>query len=113
MGCSYCGRVNYSIFKVCACGKKRTESELHSDHGTWKCSFCGRSNTLLSRGCVCGKTKRESEQNKIDKANEKKQPQNNDDVLSNLDALKKLKELLDMGAITQDEFDLKKSKLLK
>ncbi len=68
---------------------------------------------MLSRGCVCGKTKRESEQNKIDKANEKKQPQNNDDVLSNLDALKKLKELLDMGAITQDEFDLKKSKLLK
>ncbi|ECJ9746360.1 DUF4429 domain-containing protein [Listeria monocytogenes] len=31
---------------------------------------------------------------------------------SNLDEIKKLKELLDMGAITQDEFDTKKANLL-
>ena len=33
--------------------------------------------------------------------------------LSNLDELKKLKELLDMGAITQEEFDVKKKQLLE
>lgn len=33
-------------------------------------------------------------------------------AVSNLDEIKKLKELLDIGAITQDEFDAKKSELL-
>ncbi len=37
-------------------------------------------------------------------------PQNNESVS---DKLKKLKELLDMGALTQDEFDTKKKELLK
>ncbi len=37
-------------------------------------------------------------------------PQNNESVA---DKLKKLKELLDMGALTQDEFDTKKKELLK
>jgi membrane protease subunit (stomatin/prohibitin family) len=37
-------------------------------------------------------------------------PQNNESVS---DKLKKLKELLDMNAITQDEFDSKKKELLK
>jgi membrane protease subunit (stomatin/prohibitin family) len=37
-------------------------------------------------------------------------PQNNESVS---DKLKKIKELLDMGALTQDEFDTKKRELLK
>ena len=37
-------------------------------------------------------------------------PQNNESIS---DKLKKLKELLDMGALTQDEFDTKKKELLK
>ncbi|MCB2295824.1 SHOCT domain-containing protein [Clostridium algoriphilum] len=32
--------------------------------------------------------------------------------LSSLDEIKKLKELLDMGSITQEEYDAKKRKLL-
>lgn len=38
---------------------------------------------------------------------------NNSAGSSNLDEIKKLKELLDMGAITQDEYDKKKKELLK
>lgn len=37
---------------------------------------------------------------------------NNTDKKSNLEDLKNLKELLDLGAITQEEFDLKKTELL-
>lgn len=33
-------------------------------------------------------------------------------AVSNLDEIKKLKELLDIGAITQEEFDAKKAQLL-
>ena len=36
----------------------------------------------------------------------------NSDKADNLDILKKYKELLDMGAITQEEYDIKKRELL-
>ena len=73
----------------------------------WKCNFCGTQNVgeeAYSRCSSCGHTRGESS---------RKKPKDSGDMIDNLDALKKLKELLDMGAITQDEFDLKKSKLLK
>ena len=41
------------------------------------------------------------------------QPQQIKNESSNLDEIKKLKELLDIGAITQEEFDTKKKELLK
>ncbi len=73
----------------------------------WKCNFCGNQNIgreSYSECYSCGHTRGESS---------RKKPKDSGDMIDNLDALKKLKELLDMGAITQDEFDLKKSKLLK
>ncbi len=137
--CNGCGKTNYGYasYSKCSCGLTRKESEEAANSSItnnvspitngsqktasqprrnyWICSYCGNKNYVISplAKCTCGKTKKESEQNKIDKANENKQPQNNNDVLTDLDALKKLKELLDMGAITQEEFDEKKAKLLK
>ena len=101
----------------------------------WKCSFCGTQNIgteAYSQCSSCRHTRGESQRNKAKSNNtnnnnnnsfgninsnstnnNNNNTNNNDDVLTNLDALKKLKELLDLGAITQEEFDEKKAKLLK
>ena len=118
--CSYCGRVNYSRFKECACGKTRTESKLRSEHVTWKCSYCGWVNLDMSNECRCGKTRSESEYHRrnpsvspVSTTDNKSSKTTEDNTLNNMEAIKKLKELLDMGAITQEEFDTKKAKLLR
>ena len=96
----------------------------------WKCSFCGTQNIgseSYSKCSSCRHTRGESQRNKSNsKSNNNNNnnsfgnsfgnnnsTNNNNDLLTDLDALKKLKELLDMGAITQEEFDSKKAKLLK
>lgn len=51
------------------------------------------------------------QQEKEEESNIKNGPETNTKG-GNLDDIKKLKELLDMGAITQEEFDLQKKKIL-
>ena len=48
----------------------------------------------------------------MDKFNESKESSVNTPMFSNADELKKFKDLLDLGVITQEEFDLQKKKIL-
>ena len=103
---------------------------------TWKCYFCGRSNSMMSSGCICGKTKVESKRKEREEksrpltnpnlppnpnrisgspapitVNKSANPSGNN-ALDNIEIIKKYKELLDIGAITQEDYDKKKSELL-
>ncbi|WP_368189005.1 SHOCT domain-containing protein [Blautia sp. 1033sp1_1033st1_G9_1033SCRN_220408] len=82
------------------------------EEGMWKCSFCGRMNNNYVGTCACGKTKNESYNSSREKTNTSFKEEKNENVNDNLEVIKKLKELLDMGAITQEEFDKKKKELL-
>ena len=80
------------------------------EDGGWRCHFCNRANPSYTGTCACGRTKTETLNiESAIKEQIKKQEREED----SLDKLKKLKELLDCGALTQEEFDEKKKELLK
>ncbi len=98
--------------------------------GEWKC-LCGKTNANYVGSCGCGRTKddafgisieakisAEAEKVRISQKEEKvsitheEELENKNLELLNLDILKKMKDLLDTGAITQEEFDIKKKELL-
>ena len=68
----------------------------------WRCSYCGRWNTEMFLRCNCGRTKFQSDYMDI----------LSDDNVKYVKIIKKYKELLDMGAITQEDYDRKKTELL-
>lgn len=76
------------------------------DSGEWKCSRCGKVNQNYVGTCGCGMTK--------DASNlaAKKATLDLQQSTSPAEELKKYKELLDIGAITKEEFDAKKKQLL-
>lgn len=103
------------------------------EEGYWKC-LCGRLNPPYSSGCECGLTvseirriksenskkafeqlqleKKEAEE--VEKAEaEKKATENVSNEKNNISLLKEYKDLLDSGIISQEDFDKKKSELLK
>ena len=91
--------------------KKYTSRVIEA--GGWKCHFCNRTNPSYTGTCACGKTKEDTqnyETARIQQLNEMEQKNKRED---SLDKLKRLKELLDMGALTQEEFDSKKKELLE
>ena len=72
------------------------------EDGGWKCHFCNRVNPSYTGTCACGRTKTDTlNYQRINK-----------EQMDSLDKIKKLKELLDMGALTQEEFDAKKKEFL-
>lgn len=79
--------------------------------GGWEC-VCGRLNPHYTGTCACGRTKAESEEFK--RQNNSVKSATSVSKLDNvsLDELKALKELLDIGVVTQEEFDAKKKQLL-
>ena len=77
------------------------------DDGGWRCHFCNRANPSYTGTCACGKTKADT------LAVKSAQTQQINKQEDSLDKIKKLKELLDMGALTQEEFETKKKELLK
>ena len=81
--------------------KERIVSE-----GGWKCNRCGRTNASYTTTCICGTSEKEN------KNWEKKEVKTSDRQTSQADELKKFKELLDSGAITQEEYNVKKKQLL-
>ena len=85
---------------------KRTLSE-----GGWTCK-CGRINTSYIGTCACGRTKADVQREEAEAKELAQKRQNEADELNRLSAIKELKELLDAGAITQEEFDNKKKSLL-
>lgn len=74
----------------------------------WKC-FCGRLNPKYTGTCDCGRSRQELQQ--IRKNNEKMRAKSNDTVLV-ANNIKQYKELLDIGAITSEEYEAKKKELL-
>ena len=74
----------------------------------WKCKKCGNMNPKNSYICKCGLKKSENDNYVPENIN----IENERNEIDNIEIIKKYKELLDMGAITQEEFDLKKTELL-
>lgn len=94
--------------KVSSYSKEIAETNMLASGG-WKCVKCGRVNPSYNTGsCVCGNSKMENE--KIKTAEIRKD--NSTSELQNIQKLKSYKELLDIGAISQEEFDAKKKELL-
>lgn len=82
--------------------KKYGFSNVKLDTDSWKCRKCGRINKNYVGTCACGS---KMQKNKLIAERQYKE-------ISNADELKKYKDLLDSGVITQEEFDLKKKQLL-
>lgn len=80
--------------------EKRNEDMLNS--GGWQCNKCGKLLPAYAGTCGCGNTKT---------ANKKELDISS--ATNNVDLIIKYKDLLDSGAITQEEFDVKKKELLK
>lgn len=83
----------------------------------WKCNRCGKVNPYYITTCVCGISKVESEKiakDAVEKSKAKiaEAEKESEQELQNIQKLKAYKELLDSGAISQEEFDKKKSELL-
>lgn len=97
----------------------RTKDILAS--GGWRCSFCNSLNAFNVTSCSCGRNQDESKQHRKDlarlqqertaKANGYKETSSNKEM-NNIELIAKYKELLDAGAITQEEFEKKKQTLL-
>ena len=77
-----------------------TRDEDVLKQGGWKCT-CGRVNPSYTGTCVCGKRKEE-----------KKVSMNTAETKDKFEDIKKYKELLDSGIITEEEFNKKKTELL-
>lgn len=140
--CTKCRHYNNSSSVVCICGQSRPGQNVRSVQQSvqqvvngWKCRFCGRINAVYVGTCGCGRTKEESmlKNNNIQEVkskslemnskseetkagNEESKPKSEDTKISNqienLELLKKYKELLDIGAITQEEFENKKKEII-
>ncbi len=80
--------------------------------GGWKCHHCMRVNANYVTTCICGMSKSESD-NMVRKISENStRNTTKSETKSSADELKKFKELLDDGAITQEEYDKKKKQIL-
>lgn len=113
--CPSCGTVNVRGLITCNCGTRKPNKyedienkvrQMNLEATGWKCNGCGNLNGDRVFVCKCGVKK--SENDKIEPKVEKKKA----DTTDNIEVIKKFKELLDIGAITQEEFDLKKKELL-
>jgi hypothetical protein len=79
-----------------------TRDEEVLKQGGWKCT-CGRVNPSYTGTCACGKRKVEKQNNSAATAEAK----------DKFEDIKKYKELLDSGIITEEEFNKKKTELLE
>lgn len=77
---------------------------------------CGHVNPRYISTCVCGCSRFAMRWQTPDSAEEKREQERLEKfntISARLDVLQKLKELLDMGIITQSEYDYEKAELLK
>ena len=93
--------------------REEEENEIIANGG-WRCDNCGKVNFRYITSCrYCNGSKSEQERKRYlekIKADEEKQQQKEEQ--SSAAQIKEFKELLDSGAITQEEFDAKKKQLL-
>ena len=80
-----------------------TRDEEVVKQGGWKCT-CGRVNPSYTGTCACGKRKGEKQNSQ--------QAQQTVGEEDKFDEIKKYKELLDSGIITEEDFNKKKTELL-
>lgn len=115
--CSNCGLNNSKLSEKCSCGM------LREYNAKWICDKCGSLNGEKQFICQCGAKKSENSKKTLNpaeineylnKKNTKVETvkKNEDNTIDSIESIKKYKELLDMGAITQEEFDKKKKELL-
>lgn len=94
--------------------------KMRSSNG-WECAFCRTVNDSYVGTCVCGKTREESDKRK-DVIEQYKKTRQIEEAKAPTDALhkelqwieviKQYKELLDLGAITNEEYEKKKNAIL-
>lgn len=80
------------------------------EEGGWKCVNCSRANPSYVTTCQCGVSK--SNNVPIERPKPMPLPETAAKETSPADEILKLKQLLDAGLLTQDEFDTKKKQLL-
>ena len=118
--CYRCGTVNPSYVSTCQCGLSREDAEppasakskeLHPvdaeilKNGGWKCEKCGRINRVYIGTCQCGTNKETADA----MLQEKLIDQKRDEQYAEL---KKLKEMVELGIISEAEFEEKRRKIL-
>lgn len=81
---------------------KQTDDERTLKNGGWKCSKCRRVNASYITTCECGMNIRDN--------NAGNQIKISPDIMTN--ELKKYKEMLDSGLISEEDYDKKKKSLL-
>lgn len=87
-------------------------------NGGWKCK-CGRVNPAYTGTCACGRTQQSVRAENLAQITAREQARTQEAQatkdaaeLTNLQKLKEYKSLLDLGIITQEEFDKKKAEIL-
>lgn len=83
--------------------------------GGWKCNSCGTVNPHYKDRCHCGRTKEYNDNETDKKLKKQSSSEQNVDIKTEsekIQLIKKYKELLDMGRITEEEFNKKKESLI-
>ncbi len=109
--CPKCKKANSNYIRTCSCGTEKPDPIIErTSTPKWTCVNCGAQNTIYQVICKCGMKKSENDQRTA--AGEVYKNTQQASESENIDILKKYKELLDMGAISQEEFQIKKKELL-
>lgn len=102
--------------------RKSTETDT-MNNGGWRCYYCNSLNASIVTSCACGKNKEDTEYQlknindlKASRAAAKSNTAGESVAareLNTIELIAKYKDLLDSGAITQEEFETKKKSLLQ
>ena len=102
---------------------KQTMERDTLNNGGWKCYYCTSINAFNVTSCACGHNREDTERQnknianlKASRAAAKSKATTQSamkEELNTIDIIAKYKELLDSGAITQEEFETKKKSLLE
>lgn len=106
------GNVEYGS-KLSVVAQEIREKDMLSNGG-WNCPKCKKINPKYLTMCTCGTKKGEKYPTALGIKQEKKVvTDDNDSELKKLEVLKKYKELLDMGAVSEEEYNNKKQELME
>lgn len=115
--CPRCRHYNAGSISECICGQQRPikrvkKVQVQESKNDWKCRFCGKVNAEYVGTCGCGRTKQDSIRKPSIELKAKTENAHLDTQIESLELLKKYKELLDIGAITQEEYENKKKEII-
>ena len=112
--CPSCKKANSNYITTCSCGtpKPTAKPVERTNIERWQCVNCGKENTINFAICKCGMKKSENDKRVASGEKYMMSQETEQNETDKLDILKKYKELLDMGAISQEEFDIKKKELI-